>query len=101
MITVSGRVDSVTAADLEQAVLAETYPGCRVALSMAEVNYLSSAGLRALLLIYRTVVERGGQLALVGLSEHMHDVMSITGFIDHFEVFETVGDALAYFAADS
>ena len=49
--------------------------------------YMSSAGLRMLLVIYRTIVGQGGKVVLVGLSEELQDTMALTGFLDFFDHF--------------
>ena len=50
------------------------------------VPYMSSAGFRLLLLIYRQVSLRGGKVAIVGLSEEIRDTMAVTGFLDFFTI---------------
>ena len=55
---------------------------------------MSSAGLRMLLLIYRQAQQKSGQIALVGLSEEIKDIMSVTGFLSYFTVCETLEDGL-------
>jgi anti-sigma B factor antagonist len=51
---------------------------------MSGVPYMSSAGLRVLLMVYRRVSGKGGRAVLVGLSEDLKDTMSLTGFLDFF-----------------
>jgi len=57
---------------------------------MTAVSYLSSAGLRMLLLLYRQTQARRSRIALVGLSEEIRDTMSATGFLDYFVTAENV-----------
>ena len=63
-------------------------------MDMSGVTFMSSAGLRMLLLLYRQVRANDGRVALVGLSEAIRDTMSITGFLGFFKVYDTVEDAL-------
>jgi anti-sigma B factor antagonist len=79
-----GRFDSNTAHKVQQTTLPLAKAGHKILLDMTNVNYMSSAGLRTLLTLYRTVREQHGAIALAGLNEELTDVMSITGFIDFF-----------------
>lgn len=79
-----GRFDSNTAHKVQQTTLPLAKAGHKILLDMTNVNYMSSAGLRTLLTLYRTVREQHGSIALAGLNEELTDVMSITGFIEFF-----------------
>jgi anti-sigma B factor antagonist len=65
---------------------------------MAGVDYMSSAGLRLLLLVYREFAAKKGKLVLVGLSPDIRAVMSHTGFLSFFKVAEDEQQAAAAFA---
>lgn len=90
IIELAGDLDSRSAPDLQEAVLPLLAGGPDVLIDLAGVAYLSSAGLRALLLIYRQVETEHGAVALVGLSPQLRDVLSTTGFLDFFQVRDTV-----------
>jgi len=62
----------------------------KVILDMRSVVYLSSAGLRMLLLAYRQAAARESDLLLAGLSEEIRDTMEMTGFLDFFTTVDTV-----------
>ena len=83
---VSGEIDGSTAPDLQQQVEAVAYPECRMLLDMSAVEYMSSAGLRVMLLLHRQISGSSGQLVLVGLSESLADTMNATGFLKHFAI---------------
>ncbi|HEX2621574.1 MAG TPA: STAS domain-containing protein, partial [Phototrophicaceae bacterium] len=59
-----------------------------ILLDMSHVTYLSSAGLRMLLLLYRRIRENNGKMVLTGLTEEVADIMQITGFLDLFSTFD-------------
>ncbi|SRR6266536_3858533 len=86
LIEIEGAIDSNTAPHVQQKVLSATVNQHKVILDMTNVEYLSSAGLRMLLLVYRQLKAQNGNIALVGLSEEIKDVMTNTGFIDFFIV---------------
>lgn len=57
-----------------------------VVLDMTGVDYLSSAGLRLMLLIYRDFAAKNKKLVLAGLSREIEEVMSYTGFLNFFQL---------------
>jgi anti-sigma B factor antagonist len=89
VIEMVGDVDSNTAPLVQEQVLPLAQPGSKILLDMAKVSYMSSAGLRLLLSLYRQVTRKDGRLVLVGLSDEIRDTMSITGFLDFFTTCET------------
>jgi len=66
-----------------------------VVLDLSDVPYLSSAGLRVLLLLHRRARMRRQRLALVGVPAETRELLSTTGFLDAFLVAETVAGAVA------
>jgi anti-sigma B factor antagonist len=57
-----------------------------VVLDMSKVDYLSSAGLRLMLLVYREFAAKNKKLVLAGLSQEIKEVMSYTGFLNFFDL---------------
>lgn len=90
-----GEVDAKTAPDVQKQVLGLAQPGSKIIMDMTQVPYMSSAGLRVLLSIYRTVEAKDGKLVLVGLSEELQDTMSVTGFLDFFTTSPTLDAGIA------
>jgi anti-sigma B factor antagonist len=89
VVAIAGELDGKTAPVAQETVLPLAAPGCKLLIDMSEVPYMSSAGLRMMLLIYRQVSANDGQSVLVGLSEEIKDTMEVTGFLDYFEVRDT------------
>ena len=58
-VTVSGRIDTVTAPELEKYALDHMEGITEMALDLADVEYVSSAGLRALLQIHKDMSKQG------------------------------------------
>lgn len=94
VVDLAGDVDANTAPTVQEKVLPLAQPGSKILLNMIEVPYMSSAGLRMLLSLYRQAAAKDGQLVLVGLSEEIQDTMSITGFLDFFTTRETLESGL-------
>jgi anti-sigma B factor antagonist len=97
IITVEGSIDSKTAPELQQTVLDVTAEANDVVIDLSNVSFVSSAGLRVLLMVYRQIKAKNGKVILAGVSEEIKDVMSMTGFITFFELTETQTEALAKF----
>jgi anti-anti-sigma factor len=90
-----GRLDSATAdtfdARMQQAIVA---PGIRVALDLGGINYVSSAGLRSLLVLLKQVRALGGALVLAAVHPRVQDIFDIAGFTSMFAIVPTPADAL-------
>ena len=99
VVAVAGELDGKTAPVAQTEILPLAKSGCKLLIDMSEVPYMSSAGLRMMLLIYRQVSANDGQSLLVGLSEEIKDTMEVTGFLDYFEVRDTYDEGLEALAA--
>ena len=79
-ISVEGRLDTVTAPELEQQV--KSIPGDvqKLIFDFLKLEYISSAGLRVLLTAQKLMNRQGGAMAITGASEDIRDIFEITGF---------------------
>jgi anti-anti-sigma factor len=90
VITMEGSLDSGTAPSV-QADLERLVPeGGLTVLDMSKMSYMSSAGLRVLLLVQRRAQATGARVALARLPEDVREVMAATGFLEFFAVCDTV-----------
>lgn len=94
IITIEGSIDSKTASEVQQKILEASADSDNVIIDLTKVDFVSSAGLRVLLMVYRQIKAKNGKVILVGVSEEITEVMSMTGFINFFEIVETVKKAL-------
>ncbi len=90
VVEARGDVDGSTAPELQEKVLAVAQPGCRLLLDLTGVDYMSSAGLRVMLLLHRQISGGKGQVVLVGLSDDIKSTMSATGFLKFFTTAATL-----------
>jgi anti-sigma B factor antagonist len=97
VVEIAGEIDANTATGITQIVLPLVQPHCRLLLDMTEVLYMSSAGLRMLLLVYRQASTQEGRIVLVGLSQEIEDTMFITGFLNFFTICKTLDLGLETF----
>ena len=93
---VSGEIDSKTAPQAQDALLGAITDGGKLLIEMSKDTFLSSAGLRMLLLVYRQAVAQSGKVALVGVSEEVKDTMSMTGFLKFFHVTDSLKQAYVH-----
>ena len=85
MIKLSGRLDTITAPDLE-AELKSCLVGINgLVFDLAELEYVSSAGLRTLLMAQKTM-NRLGEMKIVNVCEEVKEIFDITGFSDIFTI---------------
>lgn len=71
----------------------------KILLNLAEVNYIDSAGLGALISSYTTARREGGTLKLVNLTKRIKDLLAITKLITVFETFENEPEALTSYGS--
>jgi anti-anti-sigma factor len=80
IISVIGRVDSVTSIDLQNEIIGTFQNTNKVVLDLKDVLYISSAGIRALLLGHKTAVSKSGYMKLRNAGESVMEVLVSTGF---------------------
>ena len=91
VVSASGRVDHANAdvfkAGLEPMLKACTASGERLLLDLSGLEYISSAGLRVLMLAAREVKQREGAMALCSLQPVVQEIFEISRFNVVFKVF--------------
>ena len=82
IVALAGRLDTTTAPELEaqlRALLPETNT---LVLDLTTLDYISSAGLRVLLVAQKEMNKKKGQLSLTHVNESVMEVLEVTGFTD-------------------
>lgn len=87
-----GDIDGKSAPDFQEEVLAQVQAETRMLLNLERVPFMSSAGLRAMLLIYREAKARKAKVVLAGINRDIRNSMSATGFLAFFVVCDSVQD---------
>lgn len=95
IVTLTGELQRQTAPGIQEEILPLVAPDCKLLLDMSNVPYISSAGLRLLLLIYRQIEDQNGRIVLTNLQDMVKDTMSITGFLEFFTAYSTIEDGIA------
>jgi anti-anti-sigma factor len=95
----AGRVDHASADDFKTALGAFlercTAGGDRLVLDCSRLEYISSAGLRVLVLARKQAKAQGGTLVVAELQPIVKEIFEISRFTLVFDVFASVRDALA------
>jgi anti-sigma B factor antagonist len=68
-----------------------------VLLNLAQVNYVDSAGLGAIVSAYTTVTREGGSLKLANVTKRLQDLLSITKLLTVFETFDSEDEGIRSF----
>ncbi len=76
-----GRLDTVTAPELEQALQDSLDGITELTLDFAGLEYISSAGLRVLLSAQK-IMTKQGQMKLIHVNETVMEIFEVTGFTD-------------------
>jgi anti-anti-sigma factor len=96
VIAVAGRLDGATAMTFEEAMSkAVAASGHGIVLDLAHVHYISSAGLRAILVVAKLLQARQTPFAICELSPEVREVFAISGFDRVLRVAGTRAEALA------
>ena len=80
-LTLSGRLDTLTAPEFETEVNASIEGISLLIMDMAELEYISSAGLRVLLTAQKKM-NKQGQMKLVHVNRPIMEIFEVTGFAD-------------------
>lgn len=69
----------------------------KLVVSLEEINYIASAGLRVFLMANKLIKKQKGELALCCLNNTVKEVFEISGFNLIFKIFDTEEEALTHF----
>jgi anti-anti-sigma factor len=94
VIKLVGRLDGASSQRVRTALGRLIPPNGRALLDLTKTSYLSSAGLRALLLSCRKAEALGTAIALGGLPAEVRGIMAAAGFLDLFTVADSVADGI-------
>lgn len=96
IVRLTGRFDSSAAAAAETGLNAALGDGApHLAVDMTGLDYISSAGLRVLLVLAKKVQQAKGKVVLYGLRPNVREVFSVSGFDTIFSIQPDAAAALA------
>lgn len=99
MIVINGRVDSSTAPQLAEALEEVTGNGrYKIVLDMSALEYMSSAGFRALLSSQRTCKRYNrGEIVLAAVPDRVKEALELAGFTELFKTYDDPVEAVGSF----
>ncbi len=93
---IEGRIDGVTAREFEEAVTsAIPEGGSPVICDLSSVSYVSSAGLRSILVIAKRLSKANASFSVSGLTGSVAEVFRISGFDKIIKTYQSREDAVA------
>ena len=94
LVTLGGRLDSTNSAKVEADIVADT-ADANVVLDVSGLDYISSAGLRVVLILAKRAKQADKRFILAGLQPHIRDVFDISGFLTILDTVDNRDTALA------
>jgi len=96
VLEVKGRIDSTTAPVLGEKLTGElTTPERRLVLDLRQLEYISSAGFRVLLLAAKRAEEAGSRFVLCSVSGKVRQLFDLGGFLDLFPISASRDEGIA------
>jgi anti-sigma B factor antagonist len=95
IVRITGSIDAKTAPEIGLALQPALGGRRDVVVDFTSVDYVSSAGLRLLLVVYRKMQTESRRLVLAAVKDDIKQVMSHTGFLPFFTLAASESDALA------
>jgi len=75
----SGRIDTVTSKQFHSEIISDLDGITKLVLDFGKINYISSAGLRVLLILFKTM-KKQGEMVIVNVNSDVMDIFEVTGF---------------------
>ena len=85
VVRAAGEVDGTTAQQLEDPLLRAAEKGA-VQLDLAKVPYMSSAGLRVLILAAQALQKRGERLRIINVAPQIYNILNVAGFTSFMDI---------------
>ena len=94
VISISGELDTTTTPELEAVLAQESQSNPKTYIfDLADMDYISSVGLRVFLANLKKVKGAGGRMLLAGLNEEVQEVFDMAGFASLFEIPPALAEA--------
>lgn len=79
-LVLNGKIDKISAPTVQAAILTAVQKNPNLTVDFKDVLYISSAGLRALLLGQKSAAAKGGMMKLINVGEEVMSVLKLSGF---------------------
>ena len=99
-LSISGRLDAVSAVEADKDFSSVIDAGHKnLLIDLDKLDYISSAGLRVLLVVAKRIQQDNGKVVLCSLSENVKEVFKISGFASIFSIFPENTEAAKFLKA--
>jgi anti-anti-sigma factor len=92
-----GRIDTVSASEFQNQTIALMADKNKCAIDFSKVNYISSAGLRSILLITKEISKKKGNLVIFAMSESIKEIFVMSGFSSIIKIVNSMEDVISEF----
>lgn len=100
VVAMRGRFDAPSAPEAERTLRTLLEQGMsRVVLDLSDVEYISSGGLRVIIMLTKALERIRGELKLCGMSPFVSEVFKITNLAKRYDICASRDEALTAFAA--
>lgn len=100
IVTIQGSIDGLNSENLTQALMLEVEADhIRLVADMSGVSYISSAGLRSLLITLKNCRAKNGDFRLASIQTAVLNVLTVSGFTKMFRLFDDVPTAVSSYTA--
>lgn len=100
LLRFGGRLDAHSADEYKPQLQGLIGPGpVYMVADLADLKYISSAGLNLLIHVCREVRKQGGEFRLAGVQTYVKEILDLTGYTKVFKLYDTVEQAAAGLAA--
>ena len=91
----SGKLDATTAKTFEDKILGVINSGTqRLVVDLSQLEYVSSSGLRVLLLAAKRLQGTGGKIVLCSMKDHVRQVFDLAGFSSILSIYGSRDEAI-------
>jgi anti-anti-sigma factor len=98
IIGIKGRLDTINYSILEKRLMELLDQNViKILVNCSQMDYVSSSGLRILLMALKRITMAKGKFVLCSLQENIREIFEISGFTTIFEIYSNEEDALRVF----
>ena len=100
VVALNGSIDAASAREITEHLTSQINSGnVRLVLDLAQVAFMSSAGLRTILTAIKECRQHGGDLRVAAARGEVERTLNLSGFTSILSLFPTAAEALAGFNA--
>jgi anti-anti-sigma factor len=95
ILALSGKLDAMTAKSFEEKIIGVINSGTqRLVVDLAQLDFVSSSGLRVFFLAARRLQSTDGKIVLCCMNDHVRHVFDLAGFSTFLSVYSSRDEAI-------